>query len=166
MPPLPLRPCLLLLPPLPLPPCLLLLSQLSLPRVVLSWVLQRLLSLPKPLLMLLLPHVGTIPGLALFHPLPHILGQPGGPHLPNGPGPLAQESPLVPGPESASHHLLRAPLEISLWTCPQPRSSGDPTSTITIFQEMLTAVRGICIARFIIISRPLPLILSSEIRCD
>ena len=92
----------LLLPPLPPPPLLL-------PRAVLPWVLLRLLLHPMPLLLLLLlPHVGTILGLALFLPLPHILGQPGGPHLLKGLGPCAEESPLVPGPESASHHLLKA----------------------------------------------------------
>ena len=101
-----------------------------------------------PLLLQVLPHAGTIPGLALFLPLPHILGHPGGPHLLKGSEPLAQGSLLVLGLKSLrspSHQPIRALLKLSLWTCPQPHSSGDPTCTTTLFQKILITVRGICV---------------------
>ena len=122
---------------LPLPPCLLLLH-------------------PIPQVLLPLSQGDTIPGLAPFLPLRLTLGYPGGPRHPRGAGPLTQESPPILGPQSPSHHLFKALLEISLRICPLLPSSGGPTSTAALFQGMLIAVGGICMTRFIMISWPLP----------
>ena len=113
-----------------------------------------------------LPRGGTIPGLAPFLHLHLILGHLEGPRCPRGLGPPAQESPPVPGPQSPSHHLLKALQEISLRICPLHRSSRGPTSTAALFQGMLIAVRGIYTTRFIMISRPWSKILSSETQYD
>ena len=85
-------------------PCLLLLQQ------------QLLLQF---LLLLLLPHTDMLSELAPLPHLLHIQGQPGGPHLPKGPRPLAQGSLPVLGPKSPIHDLIRALLEIPFWIYPR-----------------------------------------------
>ena len=146
-----------LLLPLPLSPCRLLTPPLLSFRRSLPWVL---LMLPLPL-----PRGGTIPELGPFPPLHHVLSHPGGPRHPRGLEHPAQKSPPVQSPQSPSHHLFSALLEISLRICPLHRSLGNPTSTSTLFQGIVIAVRGMCTQRFIMISRPSPKIQSSEIRC-
>ena len=137
--PLPPRPQQLLLPPRPqlLPPSPSWLPLLPL-RAVLSWVPSL-----QPL-----PRGDTTLGLAPLHPLRHILGHPGGPHRPRGPGPQVQGSPPTLSLISHNRHSIRALLEPLLWTCPQLPSSGGHSSTTTLFQGMLIAVRGTCMMRF------------------
>ena len=141
-------PKLLLPPPLWLP-----LLQL---RAVLSWF--------PPLQPV--PRGDTTLGLALLHPLHHILGHLEGPYCLRGPEPLAQESPPALGLRSHSHHLIRVILEHLLWTCPQIPSSGGHSSTTTLSQGMLIAVRGTCMMRFITIFHHFSQTRSFETRCS
>ena len=119
-----------------------------------------------PLVLLPQPQGGTTLGLAPLRPLYYIPGPLGGPHRQREPGPRAQWSPPGQDIRSYSHHPIKALLEPTIWTCPLPLSLGGHTSTTTLFQGMLLAVRGICMQRFIMISCPLPKTRSSETRCS